>query len=146
MAKSNIVYRSFRLNLDNEQHCRVNRILAGVNKGIHKSVNQFITDAVDFYARSVESESLPEDMAEQRGAGKGYLSKDDLAGVRDELRDEVKNEIIMLLGAAFGSGAMRSSESGAGRQTVKAGVRENGGQPVEEAVDPTMMELVDGRG
>ena len=42
MAKSNIVFRSYRLNLDNEQQRRVNRVLAELNTDIHKSVNQFI--------------------------------------------------------------------------------------------------------
>lgn len=58
MAKSNIVNRSYRLNLDDEQQRRVNKVLAGLNKDIHKSVNQFITDAIDFYANSFGDESL----------------------------------------------------------------------------------------
>ena len=48
MGKSNICYHNVRLNLDNEQHCRVHRILAELNTEIHKSVNQFIVDAVEF--------------------------------------------------------------------------------------------------
>ena len=48
MGKSNIVFRSYRLNLDNEQQRRVNKVLAELNTDIHKSVNQFITDAIDF--------------------------------------------------------------------------------------------------
>ena len=49
MAKPNICYHNVRINLDNEQHCRVHRVLSKLNKKIHKSVNQFIVDAVDFY-------------------------------------------------------------------------------------------------
>ena len=45
MAKSNICYHNVRLNLDNEQQRRVNKVLAELNTDIHKSVNQFITDA-----------------------------------------------------------------------------------------------------
>ena len=54
MAKSNIIYRSYRLNLDNEQHRRVNKVLAELNTDIHKSVNQFITDAILLYGRNTK--------------------------------------------------------------------------------------------
>ena len=61
MAKPNICYHNVRINLDNEQHCRVHRVLSKLNKKIHKSVNQFIVDAVDFYIGSMNDENLVED-------------------------------------------------------------------------------------
>ncbi len=66
MAKSNIVFRSYRLNLDNEQQRRVNRVLAELNTDIHKSVNQFITDAIDFYTNSFGDENLLKGTGEQK--------------------------------------------------------------------------------
>ncbi|KAI4449296.1 hypothetical protein C823_003825 [Eubacterium plexicaudatum ASF492] len=109
MAKPNICYHNVRINLDNEQHCRVHRVLSKLNKKIHKSVNQFIVDAVDFYINSMNDENLVEDAVEQK-KNAGYITRDDLDGIRAELKNEVKNEIIMLLGAALGAGTVRVVE------------------------------------
>ena len=146
MAKSNIVFRSYRLNLDNEQQRRVNKVLAELNTDIHKSVNQFITDAIDFYANSFESENLLKDAGERKKKEEQYISKSDLDGIREELKNDVKNEIIMLLGAALGGGAARVAEGGMGRMVMETVVKETAASITEEPEDPTMMELVDNWG
>ena len=144
MAKSNICYHNVRLNLDNEQHCRVHKVLSELNTEIHKSVNQFIVDAVDFYIRSLNDESLVKDAAEQK-KNAGYISRDDLDSIRAELKSEVKNEIIMLLGAALGAGGVRVAAAPTGRNSVDAAAVETAGG-VKEPDDPAMMELVDSWG
>lgn len=136
MAKSNICYHNVRLNIDNEQHCRVHKILTELNREIHKSVNQFIVDAVDYYIRSLNDESFVRETEEQKNAE--YITRDDLDGIREELKNEVRSDIIMLLGAALGAGNMRASEENMSRNSVKA--------VAEETDDPTMMELVDNWG
>ena len=141
MAKPNICYHNVRINLDNEQHCRVHRVLSKLNKKVHKSVNQFIVDAVDFYINSMNDENLVEDAVEQKKDA-GYITRDDLDGIRAELKNEVKNEIIMLLGAALGAGTVRVVEGATGRNSMDI----TAGEPTDntkEADDPTMMELVD---
>lgn len=143
MAKSNICYHNVRLNLDNEQHCRVHKVLAGLNTDIHKSVNQFIVDAVDSYIRSLNGESLVKDAAEQKAAR--HVTMDDFDAIRAELKNEVKSEIIMLLGAALGGGAARAAEGAAGRGGMDAlAVKPEGA--LKETNDPAIMELVDGWG
>ncbi len=142
MAKSNICYHSLRLNLDIEQHCRVHKILTGLNTDIHKSVNQFLIDATDFYIRSLNDEELVKGAGEQK-KDKGYITKDDFSSIKEELKSEVKSEIIMLLGAALGGGAVRAAEGGMGRMVVETVARETEEHRKEETVDPTMMELVD---
>lgn len=144
MAKSNIVFRSYRLNLDNEQQRRVNRVLAELNTDIHKSVNQFITDAIDFYANSFGEENLLRETGEQKK--EKYISKSDLDDIREELKNDVKNEIIMLLGAALGGGAARVAEGSMGRTVMEAVAKETADDNTEEPADPTMMELVEGWG
>lgn len=144
MAKPNICYHNVRINLDNEQHCRVHRVLSKLNKKVHKSVNQFIVDAVDFYINSMNDENLVEDAVEQKKDA-GYITRDDLDGIRAELKNEVKNEIIMLLGAALGVGTVRVVEGATGRNSMDI----TAGEPTDnmkETDDPTMMELVDGWG
>ena len=146
MAKSNIVNRSYRLNLDDEQQRRVNKVLAGLNKDIHKSVNQFITDAIDFYANSFEDESLIREAGERKKKEEEYILRSDLEGIREELKNEVKNEIIILLGAALGGGAARVAEGSMGRMVRETVANETAVNNTEEPADPTMMELVDNWG
>ena len=144
MAKSNICYHNVRLNLDNEQHCRVHKVLAELNTDIHKSVNQFIVDAVDYYIRSLNDESLVKGAGEQKKEA-GYITREDLDGIRSELKNEVKSEIIMLLGAALGAGTVRVAEGATGRGGMDIKETETAGD-TKETEDPTMMELVDGWG
>ena len=144
MAKSNICYHNVRLNLDNEQHCRVHKVLAELNTDIHKSVNQFIVDAVDYYIRSLNDESLVKGAGEQKKEA-GYITREDLDGIRSDLKNEVKNEIIMLLGAALGAGTVRVAEGATGRGGMDIKETETAGD-TKETEDPTMMELVDGWG
>lgn len=146
MAKSNIVNRSYRLNLDDEQQRRVNKVLAGLNKDIHKSVNQFITDAIDFYANSFEDESLLRETEERKKKEEEYILRSDLEGIREELKNEVKNEIIILLGAALGGGAARMAEGGMGRTVTETVAKETAAGNTEEETDSTMMELVENWG
>ena len=146
MAKSNIVNRSYRLNLDDEQQRRVNKVLAGLNKDIHKSVNQFITDAIDFYANSFGDESLLREAGERKKKEEEYILRSDLEGIREELKNEVKNEIIILLGAALGGGAARRAEGSMGRTVMETVEKETIAGNTGEDTDPTMMELVDNWG
>ena len=77
---------------------------------------------------------------------KEYILKSDLDGIREELKNDVKNEIIMLLGAALGGGAARVAEGGMGRMATETVAKETADNNTEEPADPTMMELVDGWG
>ena len=45
MKNENIVFRSFRMNMDNPQHVKVNEILSNIDKDVCKSKNQFVIDA-----------------------------------------------------------------------------------------------------
>lgn len=144
MAKSNICYHNVRLNLDNEQHCRVHKVLAELNTEIHKSVNQFIVDAVDYYIRCLNDESLVKGAGEPKKDA-GYITRDDLDGIRSELKNEVKSEIIMLLGAALGAGTVRVAEGDTGRGSMD-GTAIKAVDDAKETDDPTMMELVDNWG
>lgn len=140
MGKPNISYHSVRLNLDNEQHRRVHKVLAELNTEIHKSVNQFLIDAADFYIRSFEDENLLKEAESRKDKGEEYISRSDLDGIREELKSEVKNEIILLLGAALSKGA--AAGVGMAEQTVgmAAGVAES---KKELESDATMEGLVD---
>ncbi len=148
MAKPNICYHNVRLNLDNEQHCRVHRVLAALNTDIHKSVNQFIVDAVDSYISSLSCGGIVRAAGEQ--GDKERFSGSGIAGIREEMKneikneikDEIKNEIITLLASALGGGTARAAEDIMGRTGAAAETSAGAKEPD----DQTMMDLVDGWG
>lgn len=140
IAKGNIVYHNLRMNLDNEQHRRIHQVLAKLNTEIHKSVNQFLIDAADFYIRSFQEEGLFKESKKETK----YISRQDLENVRRELREEMKNEIIILLGTALtkGTGIIQGIGIGDGQisgtyESVREEKTEN---------DPVIESLADGWG
>ena len=99
MSKTNICYHSLRLNMDNEQHQRVEKVLADLNTEIHKSVNKFIVDSIDFYIRSLDGENL---VAQSGGKKeKEYLTREDLAGIYADIREKARDEVVRMLGIAL---------------------------------------------
>lgn len=138
IAKGNIVYHNLRMNLDNEQHRRVHLVLSKLNVEIHKSVNQFLIDAADFYIRSFQEDRLLKENEKETK----YISRQELENVRRELREEVKNEIIVLLGAALTKGTGRFQgiwdEQGSGTY--------GGFEEEEKEANPVVESLADGWG
>ena len=97
MGKQNVVKHSLRLNLHNEQHRKIQRVFEGLNKEVHKSENQFMIKAIDFYIQSFE-----EDMEEEtQTKKKRYVTVDSLEDIRKGLEDSMKEELIRLLGGAI---------------------------------------------
>lgn len=138
IAKGNIVYHSLRMNLDNEQHRRVHQVLAKLNTEIHKSINQFLIDAADFYIQSFQEEGLFKESKKETK----YISRQDLEIVRRELREEMKNEIIILLGTALTKGTGIVQGIGDGQVS---GTYENVREEKAEN-DPVIESLADGWG
>ena len=103
MARSNVANHSLRLNLDNEQHRRVEKVLAGLNLDVHKSINQFLVEAADAYISRLEGSDLTyEDIPKKEKVR--YITKDDLEELRREIKDELQKEMISILGSALITG------------------------------------------
>ncbi|HWT74418.1 MAG TPA: hypothetical protein VN258_06830 [Mobilitalea sp.] len=98
MSKENISCFNFRLNLDNEQHMRVYKIFHNLNVDIHKSKNQFVVDALEFYIRSFEEDDLVKDAMTAKAKKQGWLSRDDFEDLKIEIKLEIRDELIHLLG------------------------------------------------
>lgn len=126
------------MNLDNEQHRRVHQVLAKLNTEIHKSVNQFLIDAADFYIQSFQEEGLFKESKKETK----YISRQDLEIVRRELREEMKNEIIILFGTALTKGTGIVQGIGDGQVS---GTYENVREEKAEN-DPVIESLADGWG
>lgn len=101
--KENIVYHNMRMNLDNEQHRRVHRILSDLNTNVHKSVNQFLIDAADAYIRKLEGSELTNE-EKPKSENCRYITREDLEKIRREIKEELQREMIIILGSALAGG------------------------------------------
>ena len=100
MARTNIACHSLSLNLDNEQHRRVEKVLAGLNLEVHKSINQFLVEAADAYIRRLEGTDLTyEDIPKKEDSR--YITREDLDKARSEIKDELQKEMIGILASSL---------------------------------------------
>lgn len=110
MAGGDIVRFSLRLNLKNEQHSKMYKVLSALDKDVHKSENQFIIKAIEFYIQSFEDEDFMDEQKQKKRAK--YVTVDELADIRKEMESRLKDELIRLLGSAImGSPTVRGQES-----------------------------------
>lgn len=132
MGKSNVANHSLRLNLDNEQHRRVEKVLAGLNLDVHKSINQFLVEAADSYIRRLEgTDLLYEDVVKK--ADSPYITRAELDKAKVEIKDEIQREMISILASSLLAGkAAQMPET----KTVMEVPEER-----EETADETMMGL-----
>ena len=137
MARSNVANHRLRLNLDYDQHRRVEKGLAGLNLDVHKSINQFLVEAADAYISRLEGSDLTyEDVPKKEEVR--YITRDDLEELRREIKDELQKEMISILGSALITGKVIQMPE------VRT-VRENTNQKENEedmSVNETTMGLV----
>lgn len=140
MGKELIVNHSLRLNLANEQHRRVEKILSDLNTDVHKSLNQFTIDALDYYIQYLEG-NVPLCNARSSKEVQEYVTGDDLEkavkGLKDEIMVEIRKEVFGMLASAFLSG--RALQEAAVENVVKMPEKKEQEQEVE--TDETMMGL-----
>lgn len=130
MESRNFARHSIRLNLQNEQHSRIHKVLISLDRNIHKSTNQFLINAVDFYINSFERDEIFEKAEDKKGPE--YVTVEDLVKIRKEMENSLKDEIIRLLGSALISiPIVRAQENAKGTVEIK----------YEEEKDPVVSEL-----
>lgn len=136
MAKDNIVVHNLRLNLDNPQHQKINKVLQDLNPDIFKSKNRFLADAVEMYIDSFEKEDLTKEENRKKAQRQEYISREDLEEIKNEIRyellTEVRNEVIKLLG-----GVVAGMQVGQGTPVANSIKQE----VTEDEVDETMEKL-----
>lgn len=140
MGKELIVNHSLRLNLANEQHRRVEKVLSDLNTDVHKSLNQFTIDALDYYIQYLEG-NVPLCNDSSSKEVQEYVTGDDLEkavkGLKDEIVVEIRKEVFGMLASAFLSG--RVLQEVAVENVVKMPEKKEQEQEVE--TDETMMGL-----
>ena len=123
MAEQSLVRYCLRLNLENEQHKRIQKVLVGLNKDIHKSANQFIIKAIDFYIQSFEEDDLMGMLQEKKHPE--YVKMEDLADIRKEIESDLKDELIRLLGSAITGGLAVRGQADKGEAVHEEETEEN---------------------
>ena len=140
MGKELIVNHSLRLNPANEQHRRVEKVLSDLNTDVHKSLNQFTIDALDYYIQYLEG-NVPLCNDSSSKEVQEYVTGDDLEkavkGLKDEIMIEIRKEVFGMLASAFLSG--RALQEAAAENVVKMPEKKEQEQEVE--TDETMMGL-----
>jgi hypothetical protein len=96
-----------RLNLRNEQHLRIHDVLKNLNPAIHKSLNQFMVNAVDYYIGSFDNDGAGQEVAGQKRDGSNeFVTNGEMVEIKREILDTLKEEMIRILGSTLVSGYM----------------------------------------
>ena len=101
MEKSNIRHYNFRLNYDNPKHVDIIDILDDLNLSVHKSKNNFICNAIEYYVDALDRGDLTNKAKEKREAERAQIvTKKDLERFREEIFTELYREVFRVLGSA----------------------------------------------
>lgn len=95
--KDDVIQYTFRLNLTKEDHLEVHQTLQSLNKGVHKSQNNFIIDSVLRNIRNYTRDELLSDAAREQKDNEGFISKMDLEDMEQRVTDKVMKEVVTLL-------------------------------------------------
>ena len=99
MAKDNLITNTFRLNMNNPTHVKINNVLKNLNPKIYKSRNQFLIDAAVFFIEHYGDESFMERKEDEEIH---FVTQDELEVIKKEMiqnaMTEARREVIHLLG------------------------------------------------
>lgn len=102
MAKDNLITNTFRLNMNNPTHVKINNVLKNLNPKIYKSRNQFLIDAAVFFIEHYGDESF---MERKEGEEIHFVTQDELEVIKKEMiqnaMTEARREVIRLLGGVI---------------------------------------------
>jgi hypothetical protein len=86
-TEANVARHVMRLNMDNKHHVELHEVIEGLDLNVHKSINNFIIDAVGFYIENVGKEAFA------NPASARYITRDELAQAMAATKNEMKKEI-----------------------------------------------------
>jgi len=102
MAKDNLITNTFRLNMNNPTHVKINNVLKNLNPKIYKSRNQFLIDAAVFFIEHYGDESFMERKEDEEIH---FVTQDELEVIKKEMiqnaMTEARREVIHLLGGVI---------------------------------------------
>lgn len=95
--KDDVIQYTFRLNLTNDDHLEVHQTLQNLNKGVHKSQNNFIIDSILRNIRNYAREELLSDAAWEQRHNEGFIKQKDLENMEQRVTEKVMKEVVTLL-------------------------------------------------
>ena len=102
MAKDNLITNTFRLNMNNPTHVKINNVLKNLNPKIYKSRNQFLIDAAVFFIEHYGDENF---MERKEDEAIHFVTQDELEVIKKEMiqnaMTEARREVIRLLGGVI---------------------------------------------
>ena len=102
MARRHIMESTFRLNLLNPQHAKINEVIKGLNPKIYKSKNQFLIEACEFYIDHYGEDDIP---SKEEKRYEQFVTRDEIEQIKKEIEysamTEARKEVISLLGGAL---------------------------------------------
>lgn len=99
--KDDVIQYTFRLNLTNQDHLAIHQALQNLNKGVHKSQNNFITDSILRNIRNYTREELLRDAALEQEHNTAYIKRKDLENLEERVTGKVMKEVVTLLCASL---------------------------------------------
>lgn len=102
MARRHIMESTFRLNLLNPQHAKINEVIKRLNPKIYKSKNQFLIEACEFYIDHYGEDDIP---SKEEKRYEQFVTRDEIEKIKKEIEysamSEARKEVISLLGGAL---------------------------------------------
>lgn len=112
MAKDNLITTSFRLNMNNPKHVKINNVLKNLNPQIYKSRNQFLIDAAVFFIEHYGDENF---MERKENEEMHLVTREELEVIKKELvqtaMTEARREVIRLLGGVIAGAKVTIQET-----------------------------------
>ena len=84
MARRHIMESTFRLNLLNPQHAKINEVIKGLNPKIYKSKNQFLIEACEFYIDHYGEDDIP---SKEEKRYEQFVTRDEIEKIKKEKRN-----------------------------------------------------------
>ena len=82
MARRHIMESTFRLNLLNPQHAKINEVIKGLNPKIYKSKNQFLIEACEFYIDHYGEDDIP---SKEEKRYEQFVTRDEIEQIKKEI-------------------------------------------------------------
>jgi hypothetical protein len=112
MAKDNLITTSFRLNMNNPKHVKINNVLKNLNPQIYKSRNQFLIDAAVFFIEHYGDDNF---MERKENEEMHLVTREELEVIKKELvqtaMTEARREVIRLLGGVIAGAKVTNQET-----------------------------------
>lgn len=130
MAKRKFRNFTIRLSGENEQHIKVRNLLEDLNMDIHKSKNQFIIDAIEYYFNSFdEAEVTNSGFERKQKCREEYVSREEMEKAISDLKAEVYGKVLQLYGGNVLLQNMNMGQADMGQEN-----RENAEPEIEDEV------------